>query len=80
MNIEVVELIKIYNFYLVISSSDKMVVTLFIKFIYLSYSFIKMTTLLIRVGWGRRREAGGQGFERRWPQSARFSLEKSCDL
>jgi hypothetical protein len=28
----------------------------------------------------RRREAGGQMFERRWPQSACFSREKTCDL
>jgi hypothetical protein len=29
---------------------------------------------------GRRREAGGQGFERRWPRSVHFSREKSRDL
>jgi len=29
---------------------------------------------------GRIREAGGQGFDRRWPRSACFSREKSCDL
>jgi hypothetical protein len=40
MNIEVVELIKIYNFILIISLSDKVVVKLFTIFKYLSYSFI----------------------------------------
>ena len=29
---------------------------------------------------GRKREAGGQGFEHRWPQSARFLGEKVRDL
>jgi hypothetical protein len=40
MNIKVVELIKVYNFILVISSYDNVVLTLFIKFTYLSFSFI----------------------------------------
>jgi hypothetical protein len=40
MNIKVVELIKICTFILVISSSDKLIVTLFTKFKYLSYNFI----------------------------------------
>ena len=40
MNIKVVELIKIYNFILVICSSDKVVLTLFTNFIYLSCGFI----------------------------------------
>ena len=46
MNIEVVELIKIYNFILVIFSSDKVVVTLFTKFTYPSYSLCNVTTTL----------------------------------
>jgi hypothetical protein len=40
MNIKVVELIKIYNFYFGCFFIYKVVVALFIKFTYVSYSFM----------------------------------------
>jgi hypothetical protein len=40
MNLKVIELIKIYIFILIISLYDKVIITLFVKFTYLSYSFI----------------------------------------